>query len=743
MLLPMTETEWVSRASVIEHVEVFRRGAEITRRASLESTDRRVRVAGLPLELDDGSVRIELASGARASVRAARVVLDVLDDADAPLRVEPPELRDLRRRLRAIAVELEAVNAQHARAGTIAIPERPARDHGRPPPPAPDRARLELLELRFSLQREARDRAQALQAEQRELERSLRTMLEALAKRSSDTPIVHRVRKALEIELTEVTSAGAMQLLYRVRSARWAPSYRLSFDSRTQRARLALRAAVAQRTGEDWRGAALSVSTARMDGWYDLPELASLRIGRAQPPPRSGYRPLPADGAALFADHDRVFAAPPPHAQVIAQTVAVAPADRDYAQLGPPGMPPVGGGPPIQGFGPPVNAPMGPPVTRSAPMAKAAPAPAAAAPVRLAASMAMPVAPQAARAKGGAGLMANLLGGFGSGGGGGPMPEGAAYELDEQAFEDAGPGSRQASAGYQGAEPTVTLSRALLDFGRLRLDAPAQGRRGALHALSLEQLGREGGREPRGLSEALGHVYAMEHAIDALPAPALHTYPDSLYGFDHRYDATATVEVPSDGAFHSVAITEAEGAASMLHVAVPREDPAVFRTLSFVSPLEGAVLRGPVDVYLDGALLVSSSVDPAPTGGKLEIGMGVDESVKVARNVRFREESAGLMGGSSHLVHDVEIEVRNAGAAAIRLEVRERLPVTAKGEEDIEVRPGKTSPAWHETPPEDPALEGGKRWVLDVRGGAEVKLATEYTIRIASKNELVGGNRRD
>ncbi|MBN8609423.1 MAG: DUF4139 domain-containing protein, partial [Deltaproteobacteria bacterium] len=645
------------------------------------------------------------------------------------------------------------VSAQHARATTLAIPERPARDHGRPPPPAPDRARLELLELRFSLQREARERAQALQAEQRELERSLRTQLDALARRSSDTPIAHRVRKAIEIELTEVTSAGAVQLLYRVRSARWAPSYRLSFDSRTQRARLAMRAAIAQRTGEDWRGAGLSVSTARMDGWYDLPELASLRIGRAQPPPRTGYRPLPADGVALFADHDRAFSTPAaPSPQLVGMALSRA-VDLDAATMGPPGMPPpppsppmgppLGGAPPIQGFGPPGNAPMGAPVTRSAPMAKAAP-PAPSAPQRLAAaSMAMPAAaaPQAARAKGG-GLMANLLGGFG-GGGGAPMAEGAAYESAayeraEEAFDDSG-----ADAGYQAATSSPTLSRALLDFGRLRLDPPSAGRHGALHPLSLEQLGREAGRDLRGMNEALGHARAMESAIDVLSAPPLHSYPDSLYGFDHRYDATTTVEVPSDGAFHSVAIIEAEGPAAMLHVSVPREDPAVFRTLSFTSPLEGAVLRGPVDVYLDGSLLVSSSVDPSPTGGKLEIGMGVDESVKVARNVRFREESAGLMGGSSHLVHELEIDVRNAGGAAIRLEVRERLPVTAKGEEDIEVRAGKTSPPWHDTPPDDPSLEGGKRWVLDIRAGAEVKLSTEYTIRIASKNELVGGNRRD
>jgi len=242
--------------------------------------------------------------------------------------------------------------------------------------------------------------------------------------------------------------------------------------------------------------------------------------------------------------------------------------------------------------------------------------------------------------------------------------------------------------------------------------------------------------------EALAAARAVEQVLGALSPPAAHTYPESLFGFDHRYDAEGRVDVPSDCAFHSVAITEAEGPATLLHVCVPREDAAVFRTLELDSPLAGAILEGPVDVYLDGALCISSSVAPTPTAGKLAIGMGIDESVKVARNVRFREESAGLLGGSASLVHQIEIDVQNAGASAIRLEVRERLPVIAKGQDDIEIRLGKTSPPWQDLAQDDPPLEGGKRWTLEVAAGQKATLSAEYAIRISARNELVGGNRR-
>src|SRR6202012_4401018 len=69
--------------------------------------------------------------------------------------------------------------------------------------------------------------------------------------------------------------------------------------------RLQLRAAIAQRSGEDWRGVKLSLSTANLERATELPELRSLRIGRAQPaPPKSGWREPPPGLDELFGSFD-------------------------------------------------------------------------------------------------------------------------------------------------------------------------------------------------------------------------------------------------------------------------------------------------------------------------------------------------------------------------------------------------------------------------------------------------------
>ncbi len=112
----------------------------------------------------------------------------------------------------------------------------------------------------------------------------------------------------------EGADAGARLVFeYLVPGACWSPSYTVWLDG--GEARIAMRAMVAQRTGEDWSGVPLTLSTAEPDRWVELPELTKRRIGRAQPaPPKRAYRAPPEGADALFADYDRAFAPPSRHA---------------------------------------------------------------------------------------------------------------------------------------------------------------------------------------------------------------------------------------------------------------------------------------------------------------------------------------------------------------------------------------------------------------------------------------------
>ena len=111
-------------------------------------------------------------------------------------------------------------------------------------------------------------------------------------------------------------------------------------------------------------------------------------------------------------------------------------------------------------------------------------------------------------------------------------------------------------------------------------------------------------------------------------------------------------------------------------------------------------------------------------------------------------QPAGMLRGALRLVHAISIDVENLAQRPIDLEVRERVPVTREGDDDVEVSLGKVDPPWERfTPDSDapgaPRLRGGFRWQITVAPASKKLLRAGYEVKIAGKHELVGGNRRD
>ena len=708
----------------IVSVLAFRRGARITRALRVDGGLERARIGPLPLALLDGSLRVR-AEG--ATVRDAAVVVDAVEpsahQSGRPARNEALEAaRLLEGKLEA---RIAAVRASLDALGRLELPPR-GRLRGQEPGPSPTSARLALARLRRELSDARHERLRELDEELRQAKEA-RAALEEEERRATTARRArqHELRKFVELTLDDVSAGAELQLEYDVAAARWYPVYTLRFDDDYAEARLEVRALVAQRTGEDWSGVRLTCSTALPRRRAELPEPKSIRLGRSQPEPAKGFREPPEGAGALFVDFDAGFPAPPPSTRTGATKGALR---MPTGRATPPGMPvvPQSAKATSDSFGPlagalagaappaPLARPGGPPpAVRSAP---AAPPPAPAAPRRARAKK-RGAADRSGRYAAPAGraveeAAADLL----EMGGGGPPPPEAPLALE--------------------------VPDDLLDFGSLRMAGPDEPRRGQLRAATPDE--RFGSANAASVARA-----AQRSALPSAPARAI--APAPIAGFDHAYVADASIQVPSDGTFHSVLLRELRGAAARRYVVVPRESRDVFRHVALAEPLGEPLLPGPLDVYVGDRFVASRGMPTTPAGERLELGLGVEPAIEVARNATFEEKTTGLMRGGLDLVHLVNVELENHLRAAAEIEVRERLPVPAEGEEEVEVRIDSVTPRWETWEPEpalgEPPLRGGRRWRLRLApagsSGARQRLQARYMIAIAGKHALVGGNRRE
>ena len=215
--------------------------------------------------------------------------------------------------------------------------------------------------------------------------------------------------------------------------------------------------------------------------------------------------------------------------------------------------------------------------------------------------------------------------------------------------------------------------------------------------------------------------------------------------FDVTFSAQALCDVPSGVGLHRVGVQEAAVEVRQVLSTSPGQDDAVYREAELVNPLESPLLGGPLDVYLDGSLLTSTGLDRVGRGGLVRFGLGVEERVRVARNVRVREETSGLIGKTTTVHHAVRIELKSALPSAAPLRVLDRVPVAADDVDDVTVVLVGTSPPAkpYEQLERGEPVKGGLVWELELQPGQTRELSLDYRLELPAKREIAGGNRRD
>jgi hypothetical protein len=676
--------EVVSVESRLEQVTVYAHGARVRRVATLRAPAAGTVVRFVGLPL---SVIDGTVRSEVVDDRATVMSLrvDVAAPGGEPRSEESSDLRAARKRAALAEADVERLRHAIDRLGAA----KPVTDDPTDEPPAPWAnvlgARREFVRLRSEREVALRTLLAAASTELDDARRALAVEVQRDAYQSNAKAArLHETRKQVELELTG-TGEVTIRLEYQVAAARWAPSYVARIDG--DRADMQLRAVVAQQTGEDWNGVALRLSTAEPAQFTQLPELVPQKIGRRQhEPAKKGFREPPKGADELYADYERAF--PRKSSSTLTGAIAAPPDEEEFAEQ-------------VWDEG-----------TSRGKDAYSTPPP------MPAFGAAAPVAPARARSVG--------------------MPPGGAPPMAKKAMALSLSGGGAGAPAYAPppAPPPPPEPRPRLDYGNLIMATPDQWNRGTL----VPAASRLDGALQAQVTQAIAHI---QH----LPLPPGHDN-DWSHTYDYAFASDGNVDIASDGAWHSLALTSRSSSAKVRHIAVPREQNDVFRVAAIANPFDGPLLPGPIDVYDRGQFLVTSDVDYTPPGGSVDVGLGVDATVKIARNVEFHEEATGMLRGGLRLIHAIAIDVDNLSARPIELEVRERVPVIREGDDDVAVSVGRVEPAWekwstHSESAGEARLRGGYRWKIAIPATTKKLLRATYEVKIAGKHELVGGNRRE
>ncbi|MGW1085990.1 DUF4139 domain-containing protein [Streptomyces sp. NPDC002596] len=681
--------------STLDSVVVYAQGAVCRRLArGSVSPDGRVRVTGLPRSLDPGSLRARVLGA--PGVRVTEVRLEV--EAELLRTGTPDELRHEVERL-----SDECAAAQGCRDRQLGLieevralhPVPPARRREDPHRRAPVDAWLELADFVDERLTGLHNRLVELEEALHHVEHELTVAADRLARASTDAPSTQVETTVCAVLTLKGTGEPEveLELEYGVPGAVWVPTYRLTHRQGDGSGRLVLRASVAQRTGEDWTGVRIALATADLRRRTDLPRLRSIRIGRSQPAPApSGWREPPAGLVDLFSGYDAAGPGPTTTAAPAAVGAGSAPGPVPPSPPPPPPAPQSYGGPP--------------------------------------AAVPVPGGADGAPPEVFGGGMAALAQPAGSRPGDRPRTGGRSFAGAPAAMAPAAPGRAAPPPPPAPVAGPPQPSDAELDYAALVLCGPD------------EQGGRRGRLFPDSPFDPVAAEYRRRaEAVAALPLPGQAVRPrESAGSFDHRFDAAARADIPSDGTWHTVTIGEIPVGLRTEYLCVPSVEQTVYATLVLSNATDQALLAGPVEVTVDDDFLLTAALPTLAPGGVRRVGLGPAEGIRVTHRTNLHESTSGLRNNTTVLDHRVHVELANRLARPVTVEVRERVPVSSDPDVRIEERADWTAPEEGTGP--DRHAPGIRVWRLDLPAGATAALDGGYEIRIPTGKALVGGNRR-
>ena len=279
LLAPAGAADLVA-VSHIDRVTVYPDAAAVQRVARIEAPAGHSTVIyrGLPMGLDPASLRVAGAAGAHLFIGSVEthVAPAAARAAEGTLDARLKQLQGEREAWQATLDALEAKKAMIIRFSQ-AGPEKLS----------PDSQPLDIAQWSNAWDAVGQglakigDELRMARGRARDLDEEIRSIEQA---RQRPAPAATLRDVTVEIDADAATAAD-LALTYRVAGAGWQPVYDAQLDTTGARPGLELvrRAMVSQRTGEDWSGVALSVSTTRAHRGTQAPDLSTQRVSFYDP----------------------------------------------------------------------------------------------------------------------------------------------------------------------------------------------------------------------------------------------------------------------------------------------------------------------------------------------------------------------------------------------------------------------------------------------------------------------------
>jgi uncharacterized protein (TIGR02231 family) len=197
------------------------------------------------------------------------------------------------------------------------------------------------------------------------------------------------------------------------------------------------------------------------------------------------------------------------------------------------------------------------------------------------------------------------------------------------------------------------------------------------------------------------------------------------------YRPSRPVAVPSGAQGHRTTLAQLDLTASLGYVTAPVLAEEAYLRATVVNTSSFALRPGRASVFHDAEFVGTTVLQPWAPGEDLELALGVDDRIRIERELVRRTASKATLSGQKRREAEYRISVGNHGPRSAVVTVLDQAPVSR--DDTITVRDVRTSP----DPVETSAL-GEFTWKLTLAPGETGVVTLSYRVDVAKGVELSG-----
>ena len=184
---------------------------------------------------------------------------------------------------------------------------------------------------------------------------------------------------------------------------------------------------------------------------------------------------------------------------------------------------------------------------------------------------------------------------------------------------------------------------------------------------------------------------AETESFDFAAAPLVEAHASvETTGMAVTYQAAGTASIPPDGQPHRVTVARFPLEPRLDYVTAPALVQAVYRRARLANDSPYTLLAGKANLFAGNEFVGSTSLELTAPLGEIELFLGVDDRVKVERELKRREVDKSMIGGKRRTHYAYEIKLENLLSVPASLTLHDQIPVSRH--EEIKVRLDNAAP---------------------------------------------------